>query len=161
MVIYIVFIALRPAKHQEGLFKLPKGYPGYCILPGVLIPDLFILFRCEWFLGRKIRWWHPVCLLFKTKNGPFWLLLFYFYLVANYRAIIFAVRKMDELFVAAGNGIPGTKINGGLAQLARALAWHVRGHRFDPDILHEKVHSCCEPFLFKSIKLSTKHMPLP
>ena len=26
--------------------------------------------------------------------------------------------------------------NGGLAQLARALAWHARGHRFDPDILH-------------------------
>ena len=27
--------------------------------------------------------------------------------------------------------------NGGLAQLARALAWHARGHRFDPDILHQ------------------------
>ena len=27
-------------------------------------------------------------------------------------------------------------ISGGLAQLARALAWHARGHRFDPDILH-------------------------
>ena len=26
--------------------------------------------------------------------------------------------------------------HGGLAQLARALAWHARGHRFDPDILH-------------------------
>ena len=26
---------------------------------------------------------------------------------------------------------------GGLAQLARALAWHARGHRFEPDILHE------------------------
>ena len=26
--------------------------------------------------------------------------------------------------------------DGGLAQLARALAWHARGHRFDPDILH-------------------------
>jgi hypothetical protein len=25
---------------------------------------------------------------------------------------------------------------GGLAQLARALAWHARGHRFDSDILH-------------------------
>ena len=25
---------------------------------------------------------------------------------------------------------------GGLAQLARALAWHARGHRFEPDILH-------------------------
>ena len=27
---------------------------------------------------------------------------------------------------------------GGLAQLARALAWHARGHRFDSDILHKK-----------------------
>ena len=27
--------------------------------------------------------------------------------------------------------------NGGLAQLARALAWHARGHRFDPGILHK------------------------
>jgi hypothetical protein len=27
-------------------------------------------------------------------------------------------------------------IFGGLAQLARALAWHARGRRFDPDILH-------------------------
>ncbi len=25
---------------------------------------------------------------------------------------------------------------GGLAQLARALAWHARGHRFDSGILH-------------------------
>ena len=30
-------------------------------------------------------------------------------------------------------------IYGGLAQLARALAWHARGHRFDPDILHRSV----------------------
>ena len=27
-------------------------------------------------------------------------------------------------------------IDGGLAQLARALAWHARGHRFDSGILH-------------------------
>ena len=26
--------------------------------------------------------------------------------------------------------------NGELAQLARALAWHARGHRFEPGILH-------------------------
>ena len=26
--------------------------------------------------------------------------------------------------------------SGGLAQLARAFAWHARGHRFDSDILH-------------------------
>ncbi len=27
---------------------------------------------------------------------------------------------------------------GGLAQLARAFAWHARGHRFEPDILHTR-----------------------
>ena len=27
---------------------------------------------------------------------------------------------------------------GGLAQLARALAWHARGHQFDPGILHKE-----------------------
>jgi hypothetical protein len=26
---------------------------------------------------------------------------------------------------------------GGIAQLARALAWHARGHRFDSDYLHK------------------------
>ena len=31
---------------------------------------------------------------------------------------------------------PGTTSFGGLAQLARALALQARGHRFDPDILH-------------------------
>ena len=30
-------------------------------------------------------------------------------------------------------------IKGGLAQLARALAWHARGHRFDSDILHQVI----------------------
>ena len=36
------------------------------------------------------------------------------------------------------SSLPGTTfiLLGGLAQLARALAWHARGHRFDPDILH-------------------------
>jgi hypothetical protein len=28
-------------------------------------------------------------------------------------------------------------MKGGLAQLARALAWHARGHRFDSDYLHK------------------------
>lgn len=28
------------------------------------------------------------------------------------------------------------RLLGGLAQLARALAWHARGRRFDPDTLH-------------------------
>ena len=30
--------------------------------------------------------------------------------------------------------------DGELAQLARALAWHARGHRFDSGILHQNCH---------------------
>jgi hypothetical protein len=30
------------------------------------------------------------------------------------------------------------KLKGGLAQLARVLAWQARGHRFESDILHTK-----------------------
>ena len=37
--------------------------------------------------------------------------------------------------VRVGHEVPVVR-RGGLAQLARALAWHARGHRFDPDILH-------------------------
>ena len=33
---------------------------------------------------------------------------------------------------------PTGRTEGGLAQLARALAWHARGHRFDSDILHKR-----------------------
>lgn len=39
----------------------------------------------------------------------------------------------------------GVKKNyGGLAQLARALAWHARGRRFDPDTLHSRVLKVCK-----------------
>ena len=31
--------------------------------------------------------------------------------------------------------------NGGLAQLARASALHAEGHRFDSDILHQKINN--------------------
>ena len=40
--------------------------------------------------------------------------------------------------------------NGGLAQLARALAWHARGHRFDPDILHQSGCHFDDRFFFFS-----------
>ena len=40
-----------------------------------------------------------------------------------------AIYKIFSTFVAH---------NGGLAQLARALAWHARGHEFDSRILHKK-----------------------
>ena len=38
------------------------------------------------------------------------------------------------------NGFPDIYLyrKGGLAQLARAFAWHARGHRFEPDILHTR-----------------------
>ena len=43
-----------------------------------------------------------------------------------------AHRTIQHIFVIAS-----VEANdGGLAQLARALAWHARGHRFDSDILH-------------------------
>src|SRR5690554_3014825 len=34
--------------------------------------------------------------------------------------------------------------NGGLAQLARALAWQARGHRFDSDNLHSLTSRLCQ-----------------
>ena len=39
---------------------------------------------------------------------------------------------------------------GGLAQLARALAWHARGHRFDSDILHG--------YRFNALRLTIMHL---
>ncbi len=44
---------------------------------------------------------------------------------------VFIVQKFadEKLFVSF-------EASGGLAQLARAFAWHARGHRFDSDILH-------------------------
>ena len=38
------------------------------------------------------------------------------------------------MVLTATFALPNKK--GELAQLARALAWHARGHRFDSDILH-------------------------
>ena len=40
---------------------------------------------------------------------------------------------------------------GGLAQLARALAWHARGHRFDSDILHKHFLSTKKAVLISKI----------
>ncbi|TND10244.1 MAG: hypothetical protein FD123_492 [Bacteroidetes bacterium] len=51
---------------------------------------------------------------------------------------------------------------GGLAQLARALAWHARGHRFDSDILHQTLRKiegffylCPSSFTYSSRKRKT------
>ena len=38
--------------------------------------------------------------------------------------------------VASSSLVQTANKNGGLAQLARALALHARGHRFESDILH-------------------------
>ncbi len=54
---------------------------------------------------------------------------------------------------------------GGLAQLARALAWHARGHRFDSDILHlikKALQKFVKPFLFQvKHKIVKKGSKLP
>ena len=52
------------------------------------------------------------------------------YLIPN---IVFHLTKVTENYF----GLPiFALLPGELAQLARALAWHARGHRFDSDILH-------------------------
>ena len=45
-------------------------------------------------------------------------------------------------------------VNGGLAQLARALAWQARGHRFDSGILHETINLIVDGFLFLDTSFS-------
>ena len=52
---------------------------------------------------------------------------------------------------------------GGLAQLARALAWHARGHQFDPGILHnpgKDGHKSILIFLSESIPPHPQTPPL-
>ena len=47
---------------------------------------------------------------------------------------------------------------GALAQLARALAWHARGHRFDSVMLHkQKSLTVGEAFLFLPADISTTY----
>lgn len=46
---------------------------------------------------------------------------------------------------------------GGLAQLARALPWHGRGHRFDSDILHKGKASEMELFYYLGLKTEATH----
>ena len=48
----------------------------------------------------------------------------------------FAHRTNQRIFTLAS----AEARHGGLAQLARALAWHARGHRFDSDILHPRLN---------------------
>ena len=47
-------------------------------------------------------------------------------------------RKLVISHPQSAKGSFGKASKGGIAHLARALAWHARGHRFDSDYLHEK-----------------------
>ena len=54
--------------------------------------------------------------------------------------VCFFLLVLPDLFLRCENREAGHSYrrlnNSPIAQLARALAWHARGHRFDPDILH-------------------------
>ena len=67
-----------------------------------------------------------------------------------------AVSFLVLLFAVFEIGEPGCWdiSSGGLAQLARALAWHARGHRFDPDILHVW-HDCDIVVVIRHVRYST------
>ena len=45
---------------------------------------------------------------------------------------------------------------GALAQLARALAWHARGHRFDSVMLHKQKKTRMRLFLFIPLSVQVK-----
>ena len=48
---------------------------------------------------------------------------------------------------------------GALAQLARALAWHARGHRFDSVMLHkQKTSPIGEVFCFQFLQSPLQHL---
>ena len=47
---------------------------------------------------------------------------------------------------------------GALAQLARALAWHARGHRFDSVMLHKKTSPIGEVFCFQLLQSPLQHL---
>ncbi len=48
------------------------------------------------------------------------------------------LQKQRKLFSILKNETPIFAAFGGLAQLARAFAWHAKGHRFDPGNLHHQ-----------------------
>jgi hypothetical protein len=57
------------------------------------------------------------------------------------RAVTLNIFANEKLFISFA------ATNGGLAQLARAFAWHARGHRFDSDILHKFAIRLLDEFL--------------
>ena len=64
-------------------------------------------------------------------------------------------REIDSVFRGFGKFHYICPVNGGLAQLARALAWHARGHEFDSRILHyckQGVAKYCDPLFFSFLQ---------
>ena len=62
---------------------------------------------------------------------------------ANFRQTLAGIKKMTYICIR----------NGGLAQLARALAWHARGHEFESRILHQettqKIANPCKSRIYR------------
>ena len=62
---------------------------------------------------------------------------------ANFRQTLAEIKKMTYICIR----------NGGLAQLARALAWHARGHEFESRILHQettqKIANPCKSRIYR------------
>ena len=60
-----------------------------------------------------------------------------------------------EIGKVAGASKNSSSINGGLAQLARAFAWHAKGHRFDSGNLHLtgaiEGRQGCPAFIFEAL----------
>ena len=66
--------------------------------------------------------------------------------------VVLLVGILDDIHIY------NNSLYGGLAQLARALAWHARGHRFDPDILHVRGGKWKNPlpYLYKIFDILTQ-----
>ena len=67
---------------------------------------------------------------------------------ANFRQTLAGIKKMTYICIR----------NGGLAQLARALAWHARGHEFESRILHQettqKIANPCKSRIYRDFYFS-------
>ena len=72
---------------------------------------------------------------------------------ANFRQTLAGIKKMTYICIR----------NGGLAQLARALAWHARGHEFESRILHQdkaaKRPGTCKPRVYRSFLFWAGRLP--
>lgn len=67
--------------------------------------------------------------------------------------------KTPGRFAASKAKAGEKKIKGGIAQLARALAWHARGRRFDSDYLHHEKQSNRVAFFLSRTFCSLRSAP--